>query len=412
MYKFNDNNIFVSYIKGLLHDFNLPMIEAWTPNKQLYKDQYYIYKNYIVRAKESTKYSSFNIDNFKVIADNYVFGNHLINMTKKLRLDSLFYDSYTHNYLGDYLRFYRDYTNINLMPLYNCFSEASVSNLSIYDNTGTLLLQSDENSTVYMINVIPFKEYTIFMECEETVEFICGYYSNNQSIDVNSLELGEGNNITFPYSDTYLKKNSVKFNKPFLYSNLKNIQIGNADKLYPERKNLKLFIKIPKNIKSSVVILEGDYTKGSELHFDNNDLDLSNLITSYKYTSDDEGKISKKNIQDTEATYNTRSQLALINSGINHPFSDKLVGYLMENTITPRDTIDNNIIRVQHKLVGRNIKDSKLDKVSIEGIWDNSIRNVLYGAAKKKNLLNTKYDILGYVDKDIEEEIKLKDGEE
>lgn len=39
------------------------------------------------------------------------------------------------------------------------------------------------------------------------------------------------------------------------------------------------------------------------------------------------------------------------------------------------------------------------------------MRNVLYGIAKADGTLVAQHDVLGYVDKDVEASIQLKDGE-
>jgi hypothetical protein len=62
---------------------------------------------------------------------SYTYGDKLLNYTKNLYITNNVYDSYTHEYLGDYLRFKRDYLDINLMPLYNCFSNRTCDKLDL-----------------------------------------------------------------------------------------------------------------------------------------------------------------------------------------------------------------------------------------------------------------------------------------
>lgn len=109
--------------------------------------------------------------NFK----HYLYNKPDLNDTKTLKITNNIYDSYTHEYFGDYLRFQRDYNNFDLMPLYNCFSNRVCGkyekNLSIEYMEGTTkksidikLSANDKSSKIYMLPVKLFKEYTIAIE--------------------------------------------------------------------------------------------------------------------------------------------------------------------------------------------------------------------------------------------------------
>lgn len=99
MFNFESQHILTGYIKQLLASFNLP--------KYINEEEgYIITKDY-----------------------NYYYNKPVKNYTKNLQVQNNIYNSYTHEYLGDYLRFQRDYNHLDLMPLYNCFSNKLVSNL-------------------------------------------------------------------------------------------------------------------------------------------------------------------------------------------------------------------------------------------------------------------------------------------
>ena len=121
MYKFNEETIAVGYIKQLLHSFNLPKCKLFkTTNEAIdyYKNlsSVALIKNY----KNNSNYLVW-INNGKIEKEkSYSYNHEYLNITGKMNLFNGLYDSRTHIYLGNYLRFLRDYNNINLMSLYNC----------------------------------------------------------------------------------------------------------------------------------------------------------------------------------------------------------------------------------------------------------------------------------------------------
>ncbi len=167
MHKFNDTGIFTGYIKQLLKEFNLPKIKVYTKKYQDYFNKYgvehpeilgtlvgtgqkvtgdtpkYLYPatiRYIPYIKDG-KLQEYIDEEWHVVGfrnhnkmrheHSYTYGDKLLNYTKNLKVQNNIYDSYTHEYLGDYLRFKRDYLNIDLMPLYNCFSNRVCEKLNL-----------------------------------------------------------------------------------------------------------------------------------------------------------------------------------------------------------------------------------------------------------------------------------------
>ena len=122
MISFNTNNIIVGYIKQLLTSFNLPHIHVYKQNETFLYDNALYIKDGFIQKYVNGKF-------FQV--EPFTYGRRIPNYTSNLSINSLIYDSHTHEYLGNYLRFLRDYKDLNLMSMYNCFSNRLISNLNI-----------------------------------------------------------------------------------------------------------------------------------------------------------------------------------------------------------------------------------------------------------------------------------------
>ena len=202
----------------------------------------------------------------------YAYNLKIRNYTKNLKIQNNVYDSYTHEYLGDYLRFQRDYRNINLMSLYNCFSNTLCPRLNIsfdvvediIDDTTNKVTKKgytakfdtrETNYKIYMIPIKLFQKYTIAIDCFTDVEMCCGFYGKYQY----------GSAYDTIAEDTYKCFNSMLFNKPVLYDPTaalkKYLDPRHPLEIAQHETDLKLFIKLPISNKSSIVVLEGDYTE-------------------------------------------------------------------------------------------------------------------------------------------------------
>ena len=399
MIKFGSDNVIVGYIKQLLSSFNLPLIDVYKPGKLLSPGSRYIYNTKIYEALDANTLSS------KPIL-SYNYNSKIVNLTTTFNNTSLVYDFETHKYLGKYLRFLRDYKNINLMSLYNYFSNEYLSSFDFVrksenTNVEVSVEESDNRYKYYRVPIVAGSDYTIAITSKLALEVCCVFYSKsyNQSTD-NFLE-----------NMTYQKINPCLFNNPIIYDKLNNDNfISKLDNNFLEYNNLKdtlcMILKVPVDCNSSIVILEGDHRNDNDYTVREGIVKRNYSITNYEGTSES---------QLLDITLKSRSQLLYINSNVSYPFADKLLGYLLGNTISNLTEISNDIKRMQKKLVdiqenspnANLLKNKNLDLPY--GIWKNKYRNILYDYYRKSTsaTLNQGNDILGYCDKDVEKSLTL-----
>jgi hypothetical protein len=462
MIRFNNDNIVTGEIKQLLKEFNLPQLRVWKSGIKVFPGIFYIKDNNLCVGVQSG-----NTVSLQVIKP-YIYGENIQNITKNLIVSDNIYDSYTHKYLGDYLRFYRDTRDVNLMSMYNCFANELAKNMNIKTAKFTFDTAND-SFKVYMVPVKLFEKYTIGFECDTKIEIIVGLYDNEKVINFSSNQ-----NDTTLYDATYVKKVGTKISSPFLYDKLFNLEsiltspaFGSSVTKFiaSQENNLKMFIKVPATSTSSLVVLEGDFVKSSELHFDN-DLTYSSRKIAFEVCNFESGTTNIDNQTftysggNTERKYLSRPQLLDFNSTFSYPFALRLIEYIFGNVITSDDEIANNVSRVQKRLVQRYsdyVKDkdgnivylldlngnyvlSNGTAISIasfnslpssdprknmrlpvhkyvgmgniiikDSIWSTKLRNVIYNAINDSNIENipnsNKFDLIGYVDKDSEKAI-------
>ena len=315
MRTFNNSDLVTGYLKQLLHDFNLPKIKVYTKQHQQYAAQYGIerpdildtieasvdnkayskavadiipsstpknvrYFPYIkdgqIQEYVNSKWQNIRTNDIKPMAlSRYNYGVPILNYTKNLKINSNTYDSYTHEYLGDYLRFHRDFLNLDLMPLYNCFSNRACDKLDLHWKLKTgdahfnvSFDSSDPNFKIYMLPVKLFQKYTIAIDSSLPIELCCGIYGDYQDTREKFA--------TLP-NHTYRRLPTSVFSQPFLYDALaytdEDTTVGYIDRILDAKVadrgtlielaqnecDLKLFIKVPVQNDSTIVVLEGDY---------------------------------------------------------------------------------------------------------------------------------------------------------
>ena len=423
MIKFESNSILVGYIKNLLTEFKLPTPSVYTydSNKYAVEKQLYIKDDYVCQFIDGQFEKLFAFENSKIEKNYY----------KQLKFTGNSYDSHTHEYLGDYLRFIRDYKGLNLMSLYNCYSNSFPRNMyyeskpSNSENNGTeqnnktekpsfVFDTTDSSYKIVMVPVKANKVYTIALDCSISYEIACGFYDRALITNLSSDFMEK----------TYKRISSSSFSSPYLYDGL---VIKPEDKLYKteviNENNLKLFIKLPASNQSSIVVLEGSYLNCNDWSFatfkEEGTTDIFKAKYNYSVINTYPEGVNSSEI-DYTSLLKSKNSLLYMNTGISYPFSDRLIEYLVHNTIDITETIPENIKRMQWLLLERykeGKKDSGLPSIGkAYGIWDKKYSVILYNLALKEGFLDSKSDILGYVDKDIENklgryiDIKEKEG--
>lgn len=344
MQSFDQNTLQFQYIQELLYSTHVPTVPVFrdVPNIADVEDkQVIVTKNAVLKRVG---------DEFQTIRA-YHFGDRLENISQNFINKQNYYNTAIHEALGRYLRFYKDYNHIDLMPMYNCFSNRFIEDFSlpISLNEG---VQSgsprDASKKLFAIPVVPGKTYQIAVESSGiSLQAQLGYYDGNSLVKIS-------NKVTSLSS--WLIQTS--FNAPQL------ITIGDTNIDSNQKKYLHLFIELPYENDSSIVVLE---------RYSDYDFCL------YPY-------LIKENLF------------------YQYAFSDKLFEYLVGNVIIPGYEFQESIADIQKILSSAGkLKDYDL------GHFDESTHRCIYNMYRDTKLYypgkqnpEPIRDFTGYVDSDIE----------
>ena len=418
MIKFESDNIIVGFIKNFLHDFKLPTPKIYIDDKYCIDGQLYIKDDFICMCDVVSGKPT-----FKPLF-RYVEDGQLNNYYDNLKFTGISYDSETHRYLGNYLRYLRDYKDLNLMSLYNCYSNEFAEDLHIYKDNELIFTTDDKNYKYLMLPVKLDKEYTIAIDSSSKYDIFCTLYGRSLYYDDYNIHL---------FDATHRKIPGSSFGTPFIYTSLIQVEKGEGQyfneynlintydtkdlykKISECEKDLKMIIRLPATNNSSIVVLEGNYINNNNFIFNtritDKYLDPFKIQNNYSVINFKPYLEENEELKANEINLVSGLQLLKLNTTVNYPFADRLIEYLTGNTITNIENISDNIKRVQWSLYNEWLEKQNLDltttwgKSSLGpnyGIWSDELKLYFYNLAKAKNLLNEKTDILAYVDKDIE----------
>lgn len=417
--RFYDDTVVTRFIKGFLANTNIPLTSVVSKGDRLACGNVYISKDgNIIRAAESLNQLEFFTNEYSII-DNYIYNKEYKSLTSTYISNISGYDSITHRWLGEFLRFYRDYFGIDMMPFYNCFGNDYIDNVNF--NSSSIFTESSENTKLLIVPIKYNTTYYVAIDSTAPIEIQQGFYGPKGLMnELNSVLTG---------TDTYKRVYGSKFSRPFSVDTI-NIErlmsnTGYNYNLYGVERYFRLFIKIPYNCKSSIAVIEGDL---STINFESNTNSLSytgmsqtintQFVTgvSSKYSIISSGKENSSTVTVAQKELSPLGLLQL-NDGNTYAFSNRLIEYLLLSIINPEDSITDNIARVQ-QYVSSSINANKNYTAAYKasyypGIWESSLKTYLFNLMQ--NLQNPNgisfIDINGYVDKDTEKVITRGQGQ-
>lgn len=379
--KFNSDSLTTKFIKNIVSTIYLPTIPIWRKGKQLIKDNLYITRDYIVRAKancssnDSKSLDVYDSRYFQILQP-YIEGSFYPGITTKYESGSSLYDPETHYYLGEYLRLVRDLHNIDLMQYYNCWDGSLTDKIRIVNNNIVKNGNKNDGKKVLLIPIKFNQKYTLYMDCNSEVQIGYIFWDTTNAINLNFMI--DGTNIEkyscLTYTDPQIL-NGVDMTNP-------SSDIG-FDKKWSEEKYLTMIIQMPSTITSAVLVLEGEYSKNRLLL----DYSLPEIFNGENYVT-----------SPSSLTTQSRSN--------SYAFNDRLLEYLLWNTITSQDKISKNTVRIQNAIssdICSQLNGYKIDRNDLDiGTWTANMKFFIYQLATNTKINKKLIDINGFVDKDTE----------
>lgn len=392
--KFFETTIESTFVKSLIYNTPLPIFDTIGEGDYMIEGAYYIIKHNFVKCTRSGIYKNpdASLENMSMgsvlsgdsedsaafsLLRHYSFNQNILNFTKRHISSYSYYDGETHKYLGDYLRCLRDLFGINLMSMYNCFTYNIMDNIYLtLDKNSPIVLESNDSYKVIAVPIKYNKTYTIAVDSDLVIAYPVLISDKSILLDSTREKV-----VSYNFDNFNLRTYSdVGFFSPATYK----LECTDLT-LYNYQKFLHLLIQLPSSNKSSLVVLEGDYSsKGAKkVVVDTSSASNMQALTTYE-------------VQKMSELYAFDNSLLRINDGSFYAFGTKLIEYLVHNTVTNMDFITDNIKRTQEKIDPTNTIGY------IDGVWDNGLRCLILDKYSKTISTFPKTDITGFVDSDIE----------
>lgn len=221
MQEFNKITTFSSFIKNLLSSTYLPVIRTVREGDFILQDFIYLYRCNVIKCTQSGFVGSGKYLCKYDIIDEYDFGINNPKISTAYISNREGYDSYTHIRLGNYLRSLRDMYGLNLMPLYNCFSNEVLPHHYIHSNR-VAKMTADQHVKLYKIPIRFNQTYTLCIENPGETKISPAFLYFDNLLALNNNKYQNGLDVTDKfislYNGEHIKKYSnLRFNHPITF---------------------------------------------------------------------------------------------------------------------------------------------------------------------------------------------------
>lgn len=319
-----------------------------------------------------------------------------ITCTHKYHSKYNYYDSETHKFLGEYVRFMRVYQELDMTPYYNCYNAQLFEGIHLVNKDYTYETTTNKDYKVIAVPIKFNRTYTIALDCDSEVLMRGIIFGSSGLISyTDTLE-----NTKQYYSDKEDMINSFRAVYGMTYTQPVTYRVSTADSdLYKQQRNLYLLIQVPASNTSSVVVLEGDYHTAVS-----GDFIWNMFIKDWKETYiDNDGNEQSKDYE-IEPSFQVHRNLSLLtfNNGINYAFSSKMCEYLLSHIVYANENLTGNIKRVQIALADRYEDYANYMAGRNYGVWDDRLAITIKRFLKDVDSSYTLSDCDGNVGVDLE----------
>lgn len=208
--KFNKISTESNFIKSLLANTYLPLVRTIREGDYITEGRLYILKCNVIKCIKSGYIGSKNILHNTPIAEWRTVGEyHFAEKNGKLCTNYVSntggYDNITHEKLGEYLRALRDMYELNLMPLYNCFSNRLFDAHLIkvkrkdWEITNIIPTSARKETKIYKVPIRFNTDYTICMENVGLTTIAPAFIKNEHLLSANNTQFGNNIDVTTKY---------------------------------------------------------------------------------------------------------------------------------------------------------------------------------------------------------------------